>query len=65
MNLYHVQYDGESYYVEASKLAEAVELWKQHVKGMWGDDFDGTEEPESIGLIHEGIVIRAELFERT
>lgn len=58
MKLYHIQYDGESYYVEAGNLPSAVGLWKLHVKGLWGDDFTGDEEPESIALVHEGDVIR-------
>ncbi len=52
MKLYHVQYDHESYYVEAPSLPAAVETWKRHVA------YDGTEEPESIALIHDEPVIR-------
>lgn len=62
MNLYHVQYDGETYYVEAVCLGNAAKLWKQHVKELWGVDYEGTEEPESIALVHDSRVIRAENF---
>lgn len=58
MNLYHIQFDGESYYVEAANLAQAVELWKTHLQKEWGDDYNGTEEPESVALVHDEAVIR-------
>jgi len=64
MNLYHIQYDNQSYWVEAAKLAEAVEVWKLHVKRLWGDEYDDTEEPESIALVNDEPVIRAEDFEK-
>ncbi len=60
MRIYHIQYDGESYFVEAESLPKAVEVWKFHVKTLWGDDWDGTEEPESIHHIHDGPVLREE-----
>lgn len=52
MSLYHVQFDRESYYVEAATLAGAVGIWKQHT----GQD---DEEPESVALVYAGPVIRA------
>lgn len=55
--LYLIQYDSVNYYAEAADLAKAVEAWKAHVKIAWGDDYDGTEEPESIALVHEEPVI--------
>lgn len=58
INLYLIHYDHQPYYVEAENLASAVERWKAHVKVVWGDDYDGTEEPESIALVHEEAVIR-------
>jgi hypothetical protein len=60
MKLYLVQYDGECYYVEATDFGDAIGLWRAHVRRAWGADFDGTEEPESVALMHEDAVIRAE-----
>lgn len=67
MNLYLVQYDGESYYVQAKRLGGAVELWKLHLKRIWREElaakgFDLPDEPESIALVHEEAVIRLEDF---
>jgi len=56
--LYHVQFDNESYYVEAPSFALAIEAWKRHVAALWGADYDGTEEPESVALVHDEPVIR-------
>jgi hypothetical protein len=58
MKLYHIQFYGESYYVEAPSVAVAVERWKAHVQADWGPDYDGTEEPESVALVHDKAVIR-------
>lgn len=58
MKLYHIQFDGESYWVEAERFADAVTLWKSHIKVLWGEDFDATEEPESVHLVHDNPVIR-------
>ncbi len=57
MKLYHVQYDSVSYWVEAASFAAAVEQWKRYVAQEWGTDYDGTEEPESVALIHDEPVI--------
>lgn len=58
MNLYHMQYEHESYYVEAPSLRTAVDAWRKHVKKLWQGDWTGDEEPESIALVHEEAVIR-------
>lgn len=58
MNLYHVQFDSQTYYVEAGSFADAIILWGRHVSVLWGDDYDGTEEPESVALVHDEPVIR-------
>lgn len=58
MNVYMVVYDITNYVVEASSFANAIEAWKEHVKVLWGEDYDGTEEPESVNRIHEHPVIR-------
>lgn len=55
--LYHIMYDSVAYFVIAESLAGAIELWKEHVRAEWKEDYDGTEEPESCALIHDGPVI--------
>ena len=59
MSLYHVQFDHESYYVEAPTFGGAVAAWRTHVAKLWGCTYEGTEEPESVALLHEDPVIRA------
>jgi len=58
VSLYHAQFDGESYYIEARNFHGAIDTWKRHVAKAWGQNFDGTEEPESVALIHEEAVLR-------
>ena len=62
MNLYHVQFDGQSYYVEAPSFARAVAVWEAHVKVLWGQDYVENDvppiEPESVHLVHDEPVIR-------
>jgi hypothetical protein len=59
MNLYQVLYDGQHYYVEAESFTAAIGLWKIHVSMLWGEDYDGSEQPESVALIHDDPVIRS------
>jgi hypothetical protein len=59
LNLFHIQYDSVSYYVEAATMQHAITLWKNHVRQAWGDEYDGTEEPESCAHVHDEPVIRA------
>lgn len=63
MKLYHVQFDGTSFWIEAQSFADAVGLWKAHVFGLWESDYDGTEEPESVHLVHDEPVIRGQRME--
>lgn len=56
--LFCVRYDGEDYYVEAHCFPVAIERWRQHVAKLWGGEYDGNEEPESVALIHDEPVIR-------
>ena len=58
MKLYHVQFDGQSYWIEADSFANAVLVWKDHVRQVWGVDYDGTEEPESVHLVHDEPVLK-------
>ena len=58
MNLYLIQFDSQPYYVEAEDFPAAIEVWKVHVAHLWGDDYDGTEQPESVSLVHDEPVVR-------
>lgn len=58
MKLYHIQFDGQSYWVEAQSFGNAVIVWQAHVKVLWGEDFTGEEEPDSVQLAHDEPVIR-------
>lgn len=60
MNLYHVQFDSQSWWVEAPTFAAAIEAWHSRVRAEWGDDYDGTEQPDSVAHVHDGGVIRCE-----
>ena len=60
MKLYHVQFDGVSYWVEAESFCLAIEAWKSHCRKEDGVDYDESLEPESVHLVHEEPVIRAE-----
>jgi hypothetical protein len=64
MNLYHVQYDHQSYWVEAESFAVAIEAWKYHVAELWGDTYEEIKaiEPDSVHLVHEEAVIRERLI---
>lgn len=57
MSLYHIQYDGEPYYVEAPGFGEAVEVFKAHLKEI-DNEIDGRNEPDSVALLSEEPVIR-------
>ncbi len=57
-NLYLVLFDGTHYYVEAKDFPTAIEAWKKHVMIEWGESYDGTEQPESVALVHDEPVIR-------
>lgn len=59
MNLYHIQDDGQSYWVESESFALAIVAWQWHVKEAWGADFTGEEQPESVHLVHDEAVIRS------
>lgn len=58
MKLYHVQFDSQSYWIEAKSFADAVAKWKAHVKALWGEEYSATDEPESVALVHDEPVIR-------
>lgn len=60
MKLYDIMFDGQHYWVEAASYALAIVAWQWHVKGKWGDDYSGEEEPESVCLMHDESVIRSE-----
>jgi len=58
MKLYCIQFDNQPRYVEAESFAKAVEAWRRWAAKEWGEDYDGTEEPESVALISDEPVIR-------
>lgn len=58
--VYLIRYDGQVYIVEATSMGRAVEIWTAHVARLWGQEFDGTEQPASCELIHDEPVIRGE-----
>lgn len=60
MKLYHVQFDGQSFWIEAESFALAVVAWHWHCKQQDGDEYDPQLEPESVHLVHEEPVIRSE-----
>lgn len=56
--LYRIRYDGQPYWiVGAESLGQAVARWRDHVRHEWGDDYDGTEEPEEVRLFDDGDVV--------
>ncbi len=58
MSLFHLVFDGESYYVEALSMVIAITAWEQRMEADTGQSFD--DDPEMVQLVHEGDVIRAE-----
>lgn len=58
--LFCLTYIGEKYYVEATGVEDALSLWKDYVKGYWKEEYEGTEEPETIVLLYKKPVIRRE-----
>jgi hypothetical protein len=56
--LYLVRFDGQDRPVEASSMTAAIEAWKRWGATEWGDDYDGTEEPEQVVLVSEEEVVR-------
>lgn len=58
MKLYEVVYDGQKRHVEAPSFPLAIEAWKAWARAEWKEDWDGTEEPESVALIGDEPVIR-------
>jgi hypothetical protein len=60
VKVYRVRFDAQDWIVEARSFGHAIELWKAFGKAHWGDEWDGTEEPESAELLHDGEVIQEE-----
>ena len=67
MNLYKITYDGQPYHVEAPSFPAAIDAWKGYLKAEWKEeDWDGTEEPESVCLLEsEHPVIRQSFSEQS
>ena len=57
MNLYHVQFDGESRWVEAESMGECVKKWLACVRSE-PDNADFEGEPDSVHLVSDEPVIR-------
>lgn len=58
MSAYTVQFDGQIRVVDAPGFTEAIAAWGDAMQIEWGDDYDGTEQPESVALIDDDEVIR-------
>ena len=58
MKLYMIQFDGQRDYVEAESYGAALKAWHAHMMIEQAPDWDGTEEPESVALVHDEPVIR-------
>lgn len=58
MSVYRITYDDQARIVEAADFGDAVKKWLEGMKEPWGDDWIGTEQPESVLLISEEPVIR-------
>jgi hypothetical protein len=58
MSAYMIQFDGQTRVVDAPGFTEAIEAWHEAMQIEWGDDYDGTEQPESVALIDDDLVIR-------
>jgi hypothetical protein len=58
MSAYTVQFDGQIRVVDAPGFTEAIAAWGDAMQIEWGDDYDGTEQPESVALIDDQPVIR-------
>ena len=56
--LFQVWFDGEQYWIESKDFTTAIEVWKKHVAELWGDDYDGSETPDSVTRMSEDAVIR-------
>ncbi len=51
MFVYRILFDSQFYVVAARSFDSAIKQWKVHVKEKWGEDYDGTEQPESVERI--------------
>jgi hypothetical protein len=56
--LYMITFDGQPDYIEAENYAEAVKSWHEHMQRVEEGDWDSTEQPEQVVLVHDGPVIR-------
>lgn len=57
--LFHVRDDDHrDYMIEADSFEKCIELWREFVKEEWGSDYEDTDQPASVHLIHDDPVIR-------
>nr|WP_294560220.1 hypothetical protein [uncultured Rhodopila sp.] len=52
MNLYRIEFDSINYYVAALDFTDAIGAWRRHVQHVWGADYQGDEQPDSVERIH-------------
>lgn len=57
MPVYLIRFDGQDRPVEARSMTAAIAAWKRAMETEWGEDFDGTEEPEACQLVSDEAVI--------
>ena len=54
MKLYLIQFDGETYYVEATSMAAALATWHAYADA----EGEEPEDPESVACVHDRAVLR-------
>lgn len=58
MNLYCIRYDGVPYFIEAPSFATAIDAWREHMKELWGEDYEEADDPHSVEFLNDDPVIR-------
>jgi hypothetical protein len=53
VRLYRVTFDHQSWHAETPTLGDAVLIWREAMKGEWGSDWSGDEEPDEVVLVDE------------
>lgn len=57
MALYLIRFDGQDRAVNAPSMTAAITAWRAWSKREWGDDWDGSEEPQQCALVSDEPVI--------
>ena len=58
--LYKLRYDGETFYVEASGLLEAIRVWKAFVAELWPMPGQDDREPQAVELVSRAHLLRCD-----